>query len=140
MEGEREGEGFSAGEELGGFATQKAQQAAKGSSELLLGHVNNPNFCSASAEAKQVDSQRAASADRSRGKQPAEAREAYTWPSSWAMVKAVLRPLSSMMLQLLYGSHTVPSSARPSPTKTRKENPPFLTHTERGSHTGFISN
>lgn len=29
------------------------------------------------------------------------------------MVKAVLRPLSSLMLQLLYGSHTVPNSARP---------------------------
>lgn len=55
---EREGEGFSAGEELGGFATQKAQQAAKGSSELLLGHVNNQSFCPASAEVKQVDSRR----------------------------------------------------------------------------------
>lgn len=42
-----------------------------------------------------------------------EAGVAYTWPSSWAMVKAVLSPLSSLMLQLLYGSHTVPNSARP---------------------------
>lgn len=41
---------------------------------------------------------------------------AYTWPSSWAMVKAVLSPLSSLMLQLLYGSHTVPNSARPGAT------------------------
>lgn len=141
FERETEGEGFSAGEELGGLATQKAQQAVKGSSELLLGHINNQSFCPASAEVKQVDSQRAleappasgcrrfffvffwlaASADRSRGKQPAEAREAYTWPSSWAMVNAVLRPLSSMMLQLLYGSHTVPSSARPSPKKNEKK-------------------
>lgn len=41
---------------------------------------------------------------------------AYTWPSSWAMVKAVLSPLSSLMLQLLYGSQTVPNSARPGAT------------------------
>lgn len=45
-----------------------------------------------------------------------EAGVAYTWPSSWAMVKAVLSPLSSLMLQLLYGSHTVPNSARPGAT------------------------
>lgn len=32
------------------------------------------------------------------------------------MVKAVLSPLSSLMLQLLYGSHTVPNSARPGAT------------------------
>ena len=41
------------------------------------------------------------------------ATDTYTWPSSWAMVKAALRPLSSTMEQLLSGSHTVPSSARP---------------------------
>lgn len=42
----------------------------------------------------------------------------HTWPSSWAIVKAVLSPLSSLMLQLLYGSHTVPSSASPEQHKT----------------------
>lgn len=62
----------------------------------------------------------AASADRNRGKQSAAARYAYTWPSSWAMVNAVLSPLSSMMLQLLYGSHTVPNSARPSPKEKKR--------------------
>lgn len=43
------------------------------------------------------------------------------------MVNAVLSPLSSMMLQLLYGSHTVPNSARPIEEKKNKI-PPFLTH------------
>lgn len=45
-----------------------------------------------------------------------EGGAAYTWPNSWAMVKAVLSPLSSLMLQLLYGSQTVPNSARPGAT------------------------
>lgn len=44
---------------------------------------------------------------------PVQTQWTYTWPSSWAIVKAVLSPLSSLMLQLLYGSHTVPSSASP---------------------------
>lgn len=39
--------------------------------------------------------------------------ETYTWPSSWAIVKEELRPFSSLMEQLRYGSHIVPSSASP---------------------------
>lgn len=119
------------------FFRQKGQEIAK-VHPLLPGHVNDQKVCSASADLEQVAPRRgleappasgcshffslAASADRSRGKQSAAARYAYTWPSSWAMVNAVLSPLSSMMLQLLYGSHTVPNSARPSPKKG-KENP-----------------
>lgn len=34
-------------------------------------------------------------------------------PNSWAMVKAVLSPLSLLMLQLLVGSHALPTSAMP---------------------------
>lgn len=37
----------------------------------------------------------------------------YTWPISWAIVKAELKPLSSIIAQLLSGLHTVPNSARP---------------------------
>lgn len=37
----------------------------------------------------------------------------HTCPSSWAMVKAALRPFSSLMEQLLKGSHRVPNSAKP---------------------------
>ena len=45
--------------------------------------------------------------------QDSEAVITYTCPSSWAMVKAALIPLSSMMEQLLRASHIVPDSARP---------------------------
>jgi hypothetical protein len=38
----------------------------------------------------------------------------YMCPNSWAMVKAALSPLSSMMAQLRNSSHMVPSSASPS--------------------------
>lgn len=34
-------------------------------------------------------------------------------PSSWAVVKAVGKPSSSMTEQLLFGSHMVPTSAMP---------------------------
>ena len=40
-------------------------------------------------------------------------RQTYTWPSSWAMVKAALSPLSWTMEHELEMSHMVPSSARP---------------------------
>lgn len=45
----------------------------------------------------------------------------YTWPSSCAIVKAVLRPLSSLIEQLRYGSQTVPSSARPGKSKAEQK-------------------
>lgn len=48
-------------------------------------------------------------------------KETYRWPSSWAMVKAVLNPLSSLIEQLLDGSQRVPSSARP----IRRKEPGF---------------
>lgn len=38
----------------------------------------------------------------------------YTWPSSWVIVNAADKPLSSMIAQLRNESHMVPSSARPS--------------------------
>lgn len=82
----------------------------------------------------------AASADSSRGKQSAAARYAYTWPSSWAMVNAVLSPLSSMMLQLLYGSHTVPNSARPSPIEKEKSKSLHFRHVNGGSYSGSPPN
>ena len=37
----------------------------------------------------------------------------HLWPISWAMVNAVLSPLSLLMLQLLVGSHALPTSAIP---------------------------
>lgn len=40
--------------------------------------------------------------------------QTYTWPSSWAMVKAALSPLSCTMEHEVELSHIVPSSARPS--------------------------
>lgn len=38
---------------------------------------------------------------------------AHVCPISWAMVKAVARPMSSLMLQLLSRSHMPPTGARP---------------------------
>lgn len=58
-------------------------------------------------------------------------RKTYTCPSSWAMVKEALRPFSSLMEQLRYGSHMVPSSAKPSGLHTQKKkiwNYPLLFH------------
>ena len=40
-------------------------------------------------------------------------RTTHLWPISCAMVKAVLSPLSSLMLQLLAGLHTPPCFAIP---------------------------
>jgi len=37
----------------------------------------------------------------------------HVWPISWAMVKAVARPMSSLMLQLRSRSHIPPTGARP---------------------------
>lgn len=37
----------------------------------------------------------------------------HVCPISWAIVKAVPRPMSSLMLQLLSGSHIPPTGARP---------------------------
>ncbi len=42
-----------------------------------------------------------------------EASKGYTWPSSCAIVNAALRPLSSMIAQLRFARHMVPSSAKP---------------------------
>lgn len=135
--------------ELGGFVTLRSPTDSENLIDLATKDVFIiREFCSASAELERADCQRrleappapgcshfslAASVDRSRGKQSAEARHAYTWPSSWAMVNAVLSPLSSMMLQLLYGSHTVPNSARPSPKKKKKgKKNPSVVHTVTG--------
>lgn len=49
--------------------------------------------------------------NKSRGKKK---RITYTWPNSWAMVKAALSPLSWTMEHELELSHIVPSSASPS--------------------------
>ena len=37
----------------------------------------------------------------------------HLWPISWAIVKAVARPVSSLMLQLWVGSHITPTGAKP---------------------------
>ena len=44
----------------------------------------------------------------------------YTWPSSWAIVKEALIPFSSLMEQLRYWSHMVPSSASPKGSRIKK--------------------
>lgn len=41
----------------------------------------------------------------------------HVWPISWAMVKAVARPMSSLMLQLRSRSHIPPTGARPRETR-----------------------
>lgn len=51
-------------------------------------------------------------------KEVEELRETHVCPISCAMVKAVARPMSSLMLQLLSGSHIPPTGARPD-TDTR---------------------
>lgn len=48
-----------------------------------------------------------------RGHITEETEGTYTCPNSWAMVKAALRPFSSLIEQLRKGSHRVPNSAKP---------------------------
>lgn len=60
--------------------------------------------------------------------------ETYTWPSSCAMVKEELRPFSSLIEQLRYGSHIVPSSAKPTGTK----HTPTHTKSEQDKHILYV--
>lgn len=48
------------------------------------------------------------------GAAPRDCRHStHVWPISWAMVNAVARPMSSLMLQLRSRSHIPPTGARP---------------------------